>query len=218
MRIIIVGYGRVGSRTARILHEEGHDVVIVERDRDKAENARKRTFTVVEGDGSDESVLEEAGIETADAIGGLTGDPNVNFAACMLGKQFGCRTVMRISADYRAEIYEQYADQVDDVVYPERLGAAGAKTALLGGNFNAIGELTQSLQLSTVTVDAGSPIIGQRVVDIDIPPEARIYAHGHDREAMTIPLPGTVVEEGDRLALLYEREGEDSIKKTLLGA
>ncbi|MFC6725814.1 NAD-binding protein, partial [Halobium palmae] len=61
MRFVIVGYGRVGARTARILGEEGHDLVVVENDRDKVERAREAGFEVVEGDGSVESVLQEAG-------------------------------------------------------------------------------------------------------------------------------------------------------------
>ncbi|MFC4358172.1 potassium channel family protein [Halobium salinum] len=217
MRFVIVGYGRVGARTARILQEEGHDLVVVENDRDKAERALEAGFEVVEGDGSVETVLVEAGVEDADAVGGLTGDPNVNFAACMLGKEYGCRTVLRIDEDYRKEIYEQYAEDVDEIVYPERLGAAGAKTALLGGNFNALGDLTERLQLSVVRIPEGSPSVGKRVTEVALPEEARIYAHGRGREAMTIPLPGTEIEAGDHLALIIEREVLDEVREALLG-
>jgi len=218
MTFIIVGYGRVGARTARVLHEEGHAVVVVENDPDKAERAREAGFEVVEGDGSNDSVLERAGVENAVAVAGLTGDPNVNFAACMAGKEFGCRVVMRISEDYREEIYEQYAEDVDEVIYPERLGAAGAKTALLGGSFNAIGELTEELRLTTVTIPEGAPVVDRKVNDVDLGDFGRIYAHGRGREPMTIPLPGTVIEPGDHLALVVERDGLDRAKAALLGA
>ena len=218
MTFIVVGYGRVGARTARILFEEGHAVVVVENDSDKAERAREAGFEVVEGDGSNESVLERAGVESAAAVGGLTGDPNVNFAACMIGKEYGCRVVMRISEDYREEIYERYAEDVDEVVYPERLGAAGAKTALLGGSFNALGELTEALRLTAVTIPADAPVVGRKVNDVDLGDVGRIYAHGRSREPMTIPLPGTAIEAGDRLALVVERDGLDAAREALLGA
>ena len=218
MTFIIVGYGRVGARTARILHEEGHAVVVVENNADKADRARDAGFEVVEGDGSTESVLKRAGVEHAAAVGGLTGDPNVNFAACMVGKEYGCRVVMRISEDYREEIYDRYAEDVDEVIYPERLGAAGAKTALLGGNINAIGELTEALSLTTVTVPEGAPVIGRKVNAIDLGSFGRIYAHGRTHEPMTIPLPGTVVEPDDHLALVVEQDNLDRAKETLLGA
>ncbi len=217
MRFVIVGYGRVGARTARVLKEEGHSVVLVENDDGKVERAREAGFEVVEGDGSNEAILERANVAEADAIGGLTGDPNVNFAACMIGKEYGCRAIMRISEDYREEIYEQYAEDVDEVIYPERLGAAGAKTALLGGNFNALGDLTERLQLSTFTVPEGAPVVGQRVSEVDLGPKARIYAHSHDREEMTIPLPGTEIRVGDQLALIIDLDAVDEVKAALLG-
>ncbi|MFB6155461.1 MAG: TrkA family potassium uptake protein [Haloferacaceae archaeon] len=216
MRFIVVGYGRVGSRTARILHEEGHDVVVVDRDELRADRARKAGFDVVVGDASSESVLERAGIDEADAVAGLTGELTVNYAACMLGKERGIRTVMRLDEDYRTEIYEQYATGVDEIVYPERLGAAGAKTALLGGNFNAISELAEGLQLTDVHVPEGAPIVGEPVNGLDVP-HARIYAHGREREPMDIPLPATRIEAGDRLALLVESGYETDVRRSLLG-
>jgi trk system potassium uptake protein TrkA len=213
MTFIIVGYGRVGRRTARILHEEGYPVVVVDNDPEKADRAREAGFEVVEGDGSNESVLKRAGVENAVALGGLTGDPNINFAACMIGKEFGCRVAMRISEDFREEIYDRYEEDVDEVIYPERLGAAGAKTALLGGSFNAIGELTEQLRLTTVTIPEGAPVIGRKVNDIDLDDFGRVYAHGRKREAMTIPLPGTVIEADDQLALVVDDE-DDGLERT----
>ncbi|MFC7075202.1 potassium channel family protein [Haloarcula halophila] len=217
MKFVIVGYGRVGSRTARILQSEGHEVSIVENNLEKADRARDAGFTVFEGDGTDESVLEDAGIETADAIGGLTGDLNTNFTACMIGKEFDCRTVLRIDADYREEIYEKYAADVDEIIYPERLGAAGAKTALLGGDFNVFADLTEKLSIASVRVPEGSPVIGTRVVELDLPGEARVYAHGRAHESMTIPLPQTEIEAGDSVAVMAAPEGLDEVRAAFGG-
>jgi trk system potassium uptake protein TrkA len=217
MQIIVVGYGRVGSRTARVLAEEGYDVVVVDNDHLKVERAREQGLTVIEGDGTDEDVLIEAGIETADALGGITGDVDSNHEICLIGQQYGCRTVLRISEDVSTDRYETYAADADEVIYPQRLGAAGAKTALLGGSLNAIGDLTERLQLTVLTVEDSSPVVGKRISEIELPTTARLYAHGRRRDPMTIPLPTTTVEDGDRLALLIEQEALDEVQSLLLG-
>lgn len=217
MRIIVVGYGRVGSRTARVLAEEGYDVVVVDNDHLKVERARDQGLTVVEGDGTDEAVLREAGIEAADALGGITGDVESNHQICLIGNEYGCRTVIRISEDVSTDLYETYVADADEVIYPQRLGAAGAKTALLGGSLNAIGDLTEQLQLTVFTVDEDSPVVGSRISEIELPTNARLYAHGHQRDPMTIPLPTTTVDAGDRLAFVTEQEARDEIKSLLLG-
>ena len=218
MKFVIVGYGRVGKRTSRILSEEDHDVVVVDNDHERVERARDAGYTVVEGDGQEESVLEEAGIAAADAIGALTPDLNVNFAACMVGKHHGARTVLRIDEDYREDIYEKYAEDVDEIIYPERLGAAGAKTAMLGGDFNVLADITEQLRFSVFTVDADSPLVGQRLVNVDLPEEARVYAHGGADEPLTIPLPTVELEAGDRVAVVVDRDGVDAVRESFHAA
>jgi len=218
MRIIVVGYGRVGSRTARVLAEEGYDVTVVENDQLKVERAEEAGLTVIAGDGADESVLESAGLADADALGALTGNVETNHEICLLGAEYDCRTVMRISEDVDESTYRQYVADADELIYPQRLGAAGAKTALLGGSLNAIGDLTEELQLTAVTVEAGSPVVGRRISEIDLPETARLYAHGHASDPMTIPLPTTTVEAGDRLAMVVERDAIGEIETQLLGA
>ncbi|MFB6128805.1 MAG: TrkA family potassium uptake protein [Halorhabdus sp.] len=215
MEFVIVGFGRVGMRTARVLAEEGHDVTIVEIDETKAERAREEGFETVQGDCNDEDVLEAAGIATADAVAGLTGDLNANFAACMVGNHHGARTVLRIDEDYRQELYERYASDVDEVIYPERLGAAGAKTALLGGDFNVLADLTEDLTVASIRIPEGSPAVGTRVVTLDLPGDAQVYAHGRDEEPMSIPLPRTTIQAGDRIAITAPPDAIDEVRTSL---
>jgi trk system potassium uptake protein TrkA len=217
MKFVIVGYGRVGVRTTDILMNEGHEVIIVEIDSEKAQKARDAGLEVIEGDGEDERVLERADLDSADALAALSGDLNVNFTACMIANGHDCRTVLRIDEDYRQEIYEKYAADVDEVVYPERMGAAGAKTALLGGNLNVLADLTEHLTATSIDIPSESPVIGQRVVELDLPGNARLYAHGRHKEPMTIPLPQTRIEAGDRIALIAEQRSLDSVQTMLTG-
>ena len=217
MRFLMVGAGRVGLRTARVLQEEGHDVVLVERDVDIVGRARADGFEVVEGDGAHESVLEEAGIGDADAVGALTSDPNTNFAACMIGSHHGCRTVLRIDQDYREDIYRKYAEDVDEIVYPERLGAVGARNALLGGNIQAIADIAADLQLMLVTLTDESPVKGYSIEELALPARARMLAFGKAGERMRIPLMDESLEPGDRLAVLAEFEVLTEVRQLLVG-
>ena len=217
MKFIIVGFGRVGMRVARTLESEGHDVVIVDHDRERVERAEDEGFEALEGDGGQESVLEAAGLEAADAIGALTGDLNTNFSACVVGDAYGCRTVLRVNEDFSEQLYERYTDSVDEVVYPERLGAAGAKTALLGGDFNVIADLTEQISVASVEVPENSPVIGERVIEVELPGDARIYAHGRKSEAMTVPLPQTRIEAGDSIAVMTDPDLLAEVKSTLRG-
>ncbi|WP_424006751.1 potassium channel family protein [Haloferax denitrificans] len=217
MRFVIIGAGRVGLRTARVLREEGHDIVLVELDRDRVKRAREADFDVVEGDGSREEVLVDAGIEAADALGALTADLNVNFAACMIGKHFGCRTVLRVDEDYREEVYQKYAKEVDVIVYPERLGAIGAKNALLGGSIRAIADIAQHLQVILVTVTDGSPMNGYSIEEVALPANARILAFGKKDGPMGIPLSDDSLETGDRVAVLADFDVLDDVRQLLVG-
>src|SRR5699024_1870990 len=142
-------------------------------------------------DGSSTAILETAGLDGADAVGGLTGDPQINFEVCAIGNDHDCRTVLRISEEFNEEVYHRYSEGVDELIYPEQLGAAGAKTALLGGDFGVLADVTEHLSATVLVVPDDAPVVGERVVALDVPDETTVYAHGRAGESMTIPLPRT---------------------------
>lgn len=217
MRFVIVGAGRVGIRTARAIRESGHDVVLVEPETTMAERAREEGFEVVEGDGAIEETLKTAGIEDAAALGGLTGDINTNFSACTIANQFGCRTVMRIDEDYREEIYRTYVDEVDEVIYPERLGAVVAKNALVGGNIRAIADIEQNLQLVEFTVTGGAPIHGYTLSELELPGQATLLAIATGDESLRLPDPDDRLDTGTQLVVLSDSKKMGDVRSLIVG-
>ncbi|ELZ06769.1 potassium channel family protein [Natrialba aegyptia] len=217
MRFVIIGAGRVGLRTARVLREEDHDVTIIEHDEAMIRRARTQEFTVVEGDGSREDVLDEAGIAQADVLGALTGDLNVNFTACMIAKYHGCRTVMRIDEAYREGIYRKYADAVDEVIYPERLGAIGAKNALLGGTIRAIADIAPHLQIVELTITEAAPVNGYTISELELPADATVLAFGKHEQPLGIPSEDESLAVGDRLIVLADFAVLSEVRQLLVG-
>ncbi|ELY77496.1 potassium channel family protein [Natrinema gari] len=217
MRFVIIGAGRVGLRTARVLRDEGHEVTMVERDEQTRRRARDQGFAVVDGDGSREAVLEEAGITAANALGALTGDLNVNFTACMIGNHYECRTVMRIDEAYREGIYRKYADQVDEIIYPERLGAIGAKNALLGGTIRAIADIAPHLQVVELTITDAAPVNGYTISELQLPADATVLAFGKGEAPLEIPTEDLSLEDGDRLVVLADFDVLSDVRQLLVG-
>lgn len=217
MQFVIAGGGRVGARTAGVLQREGHEVTVVEREGAPVERCESRGIPVVQGDGARESVLLEAGLEDAEGFGGLTGDLTTNFAGCMIAKHFDCRTVMRIDEDYREDIYRRYATEVDAIVYPERLGAIGAKNAILGGTIRAIADIAQNLQVVELTISPDSPMQGYSMEELQLPANATVLAYGKAEEPLTIPEEDVTIESGDRVAVLADFEVLSDVRQLLVG-
>lgn len=123
-QIIIVGGGRVGRHSAAKLMDNGFMVTVVEKDPEIAEQfPAPLAGRIVEGDGTEMSILREANPETADIVAALTDDVETNLLVCELAKEVApeAKTHLRI-ADDGQEAYA-HLDHVDHIVYPAALAA-----------------------------------------------------------------------------------------------
>ena len=216
MRFLIVGAGRVGMRTARVLREQGHEAVIVEADEQRVRRLESEGFDVAHGDGADEETLLARDLETVDGLAALTGDLLVNVVACMVGKHHGCRTVMRVDGDREYPV-RKYSADVDEVIYPERLGAIAAKNALVGGNVRAVADIAQNLQLVQLTVPSESPMQGYSLSEIELPADARMLAFGKADGRLALPDPDRSLEVGDRVVVIADFGVLREVEQILVG-
>jgi len=108
MRVIIVGCGRVGARTATELDQRGDHVTVIDTDL-RAFTRLPATFggVTIRGSGTDEDTVRQAGAEMADLLMALTEGDNRNAMAAQLGKhRFRIpRVIAKINDPLRAEAY-----------------------------------------------------------------------------------------------------------------
>ena len=98
MRVVIVGAGSLGTRTARLLVRRGHEVVIIESDPEVAREVDESLDCgVLQGDGTRPAVLSESDPSNAGALLALTGNAQTNLIASLVGRSVGfARVVTRI--------------------------------------------------------------------------------------------------------------------------
>lgn len=110
MHVVVVGCGRVGSRLATELADEGHSVAVLDRHATSFSRLPERfSGTTVVGVGFDRDRLREAGIEHADALVAVTSGDNTNVLVARVARDaFGVeRVAARIYDPHRAAIYER---------------------------------------------------------------------------------------------------------------
>lgn len=110
MHVVIMGCGRVGASLASGLERLGHEVAVIDRDpqafRRLGPDFRGRQ---VVGFGFHRSVLDEAGLESADAFAAVSSGDNSNIIAARVAREsYGVgKVVARIYDAKRAAVYER---------------------------------------------------------------------------------------------------------------
>jgi trk system potassium uptake protein TrkA len=100
MRLAIVGATAVGEATARLLIDHGHDVVIVEKDRQRIDDlSEDLDCAFVHGDGSRPRILREVGATDTDALLCLSDDDQDNIISSLVGATLGFGKVMTKISD-----------------------------------------------------------------------------------------------------------------------
>ena len=155
MKIIIVGIGEVGFYLSKLLAQESHSIVIIDHDKKALEKASHNLdVSTIKGDVTSIKTLEIAGASKADLLIAVTSSQQTNILSCTIGKKFGVKKcIARISNSellHRKDSFDLTTIGIDEVIYPEALGANEIKTLLKesavtdslefdGGKLNLIG-------------------------------------------------------------------------------
>ncbi len=211
---IIVGAGRVGRRTARVLDDYGHGVYLIERDAETVDRVvGRRTGVVIEGDATDPAILRQADPERADILAALTGDGSTNFAVCAAARHLAddVRTVARVDDPDRGD---DPAAFVDEVVYPERAASKAVVNRIQENDVRTLEDVTGDLDVLDVRVDPRSPAAGKQLSDVLLPEGSHVIA---DADGTEVARPETTLEPDRRYLVAAEPGVADDVHKLLVG-
>jgi trk system potassium uptake protein TrkA len=215
MHAIIAGCGRVGAHVATALAEDGHDVVVIDKDQ-RAFQRLGADFPgrTVTGIVFDQIALEEAKIRKAQVFVAVTSGDNSNIVSARTARErYGVdRVVARIYDPRRAEIFERMGVQVV-------ASARWTAERLLGLVSPDGGHLQEPL-------GGGSGDVVLAIFRVPdgvhgLPPEG-LNRPGHSVLAAisragntVVPPQGALLEGGDLLHLSVERASLDAVRKTV---
>lgn len=211
MRVLVVGAGEVGFHLAQRLSEESQDVVVIESDPERADQASGQLdVQTIVANGASLSALTEASAQDASMILAVTSSDEVNLIACLAAKRLGVEyAVARISNPdfYGAEsVLSQEEMGIDLMVNPEKECAREAVRLLQSAAFTEVAEFAGGrVQLIGLKVKPGAPVAGRTIRELRAE-----FAGGYHyvtaaivRDGTTqIPKPESTIEAGDRIYLL----------------
>lgn len=196
--VLVLGAGRVGLKCIQQLEKEGHNVTVIEKDKEKVDKAQKLTNAIViKGDIADTKILQQSDLSDIDEILAVTGNVQANLSACLIveRKGYDAKTTLRVSSDQEKQNYESL---VDRVVFPE--SAAALETVrYVDEMFNVIDQFGDRFDVCEVIVDENSPVANEKIKDCNIPGESLIIASNSE-----ICSGDTVLEPDNRYLTICE--------------
>lgn len=171
MQIIIVGCGNVGSTLTEQLSQEGHNITVIDREGERAEEvATQYDVMGIVGNGASFSVQKEAGIGHADLLIAVTASDEVNLLCCLIAKKAGgCSTIARVrNPVYNKEIsYIKEELGLSMVINPELTAALEISRLLKFPSAIKVDTFAKGrVELLGYKVDEGSPLCGQSLIEI----------------------------------------------------
>ncbi len=203
-RAIIIGGGNVGLFVAEALEKGARRVraKVIEANRNRAEvvaDALERTI-VLNGDGLDMALLEEANIHKADAVLAVTDDDKTNLLACARAKAAGAPlTIALVNDPSLTTLLEPLG--IDAFINPRATTVSSILRHIRHGSVHKVYSIGDAeAEVIEAQVMGTSPIAGKLIRDIDWP-EGAMVGTLLKRGEILAPKGDTRVEEGDVLTV-----------------
>ena len=213
MYIIIIGCGRMGSELAIMLSDEGHDVVVIDKDA-RAFQRLGPAFNgmMMTGNGFNCDVLEKAGIKEAHALAAVTDEDNTNIIAVQIAKQIYHvpNAMARVYDPKKAATYKHLGLEI---ISSTTVIARMFRDRFLETRIEDYLSPHQD-RVELYTVDVTGPLVGKKVKDLSRPGIFNTISV-NTKGRMTLPTPEYQFIEGDIIFGVGLVEGREEIQKLL---
>lgn len=220
MNVIIVGAGKVGSYLTSKLSDEGHNILVIEKNKDVLERLLAQNDVMgILGDGRDLAVLDEANVDECDAFIAMTFNDDVNLISSMIAKKKGAKSTIVRLRDPRYIKYDEFMRKtmgVDRLVNPEYYAAKEIQRTLkYTYAVNVENFLDSKVILIELEIDGNSKLANKSLMDLNAEGLLgnTIIVIGEKDDQVVIPNGNHILEVGEKIYVAGPREDIDKFYK-----
>jgi trk system potassium uptake protein TrkA len=215
MNVLIVGGGKTGAQLTRRLLDAGHQVKLIES-RPETTGRLKGELpaeVIVTGDGSSPSILEAAGIASAQVLAAVTGEDEANLVVTTLARfEFNVpRTIARVNNPKNAWLFTPEMG-VDVALNQTDILAGLIVEEMSMGDMMTLLKLRRGLySLVEEKLPPGSKALGIPLKDLPIP-ETCVIAAVIRRGQVITPRGNLGFETGDEILAVVNDESREALR------
>ena len=214
MYVIVVGGGKVGYYLTKQLLTEGHEVLLLEKDRRRqAMLAEQMGEVVVQGDGCEVRIMAEVGFGRADVIVAVTGDDEDNLVICQMAKRKfqAPRTVSRVNDPDNLILFQKLG--IDTTVSSTQIIFNLLDQQIETGEIIPLAALKNgNIEIVAITVSERSPVLGRNVKDLPLPGNALIISVVREQHAI-LPQGDVRFEIEDTVIAMVVADEEPQLRR-----
>ncbi|MEK6648489.1 MAG: TrkA family potassium uptake protein [Actinomycetota bacterium] len=217
MRVAIAGAGNVGRAIARELLDNGHQVLLIDRDPKALKMESVPDAEWLMADACEVTSLDNAKLNTCQVLVAATGDDKVNLVASLLGKtEYGVpRVVARVNHPKNEWLFDS-SWGVDVAVSTPRIITAFVEEAVSVGDVVRLFSFKKGqANLVELTLPDGSKCINKTVEEIKLPENASLAAIVRDGRVIAAK-PHDVFSAGDELLFVASTTAETQLKECFI--
>jgi trk system potassium uptake protein len=221
MKIIIIGAGEVGFHLAQKLSEEGKNVVVVEKARERLKRVDEELdVQSFPGSGTSPKLLKEAGIREADMLLAATDSDEVNLISCLLAKNLNpyILKIARIrNQEYIKEksLFSEKMLGVDQVINTESLMVESIVNLMKVPEADEIIDFVGGkVKLVGVTIPPTSPFVNRRLMDAEAAGTDILVGAVARGNKIIIPRGTDKLKAGDLVYLVVKPDNMQNIFNT----
>lgn len=217
MFVLVVGGGKVGYYLSKELIENGHEVVLMEKDRARAAQIVDELGSiVVPQDGCEGRFLRLAGANRADIVAAVTGDDEDNLVISLLAKQeYGVpRVVARVNNPGNEWMFTDSWGVDVSVSTPHLLTALVQEAVSVGTLVRLLSFEQGQASLIETTLTASAPVVDRELAECRFPRDSTVVAVIR-RDRVVVPRGDTVFQEGDEVLVLVTPDSEADVRELL---
>ena len=219
MYIIVVGGGRIGYYLLKALLDEGHEVLLLEKDPTVCEVINEEMGSICfRGDGCEAATLEQVGTGRADMLVAVTGDDEDNLVACQVAKyKFNVpSTIARIRNPQNEFLFKKLG--VDVTVSATQIILEAIEQEVPTHPLTHLLTIRdKGLGIVDVKIPPESTAVGKSIKELSLPEGSKLALIIPKQNPPHLPASSTVLQAGDQVIAITPPESEEELRAALRG-